>query len=102
MPHMKYPLTHIPGPNQTLLPIEVMKAPNGLGYYLGTKYQDPEVGAPVPYSRESVEYWPTKHAAEKALQAGDWIPRRYLNPPPIEFTARQTQLLPKPFKSRSR
>lgn len=39
------------------------------GYYLGT--QD-ELG---PVSRESIEYWPTRTAADEALSTGHWTQR---------------------------
>jgi hypothetical protein len=50
------------------LPIEVLES--GAGFYLGT--MDPEEG---PFTRESVEYWPTKAAAENALGTGEWNQR---------------------------
>lgn len=40
------------------------------GFYLGTHDL---VGA--PFSRESVEYWPTAAAAEQAFAAGAWTQR---------------------------
>lgn len=40
------------------------------GYYLGTR----DV-AGLPFSRESVEYWPTAAAAEAARAAGMWTQR---------------------------
>lgn len=40
------------------------------GFYLGTRDAD---GA--PFSRESVEYWPTAGAAADALQARAWTQR---------------------------
>ena len=40
------------------------------GFYLGTREED---GA--PFSRESVEYWPTAAAAEAARAAGAWTQR---------------------------
>jgi len=39
------------------------------GWYLGRYYFDDEMQCPFPYSRES-DYFPTKEAAEKALQQG--------------------------------
>lgn len=40
------------------------------GFYIG-KF-DPELG---PISRESVEYWPKKYQAERALETGNWTQR---------------------------
>lgn len=40
------------------------------GFYLGTRDQQ---GA--PFSRESVEYWPRRDAAEAALRTGCWTQR---------------------------
>lgn len=65
------------GPSGTLtrefggqrLPLKVLRS--AAGYYLGT--QDPEDGS--PYSRESVEYWPTEAAAAEALSTGEWNQR---------------------------
>lgn len=54
----------------TLLPLKVLQSVNG--FYLGTADDD------GPVSRESVEYWLSKDAAEKALlgtQGKDWTQR---------------------------
>lgn len=40
------------------------------GYYIG--YLDPDG---TPYSRESVDYWASKHEAQKALDSQTWRPR---------------------------
>lgn len=60
----------VPGPRGQIakefggvsLPLEVMHSARG--FYLGTCQDE------MPYSRESVEYWPTYDAAEAALEAG--------------------------------
>lgn len=55
------------------LPLLVLQS--GAGYYLGTI--DPESG---PVSRESVEYWPRRDLAEKALagsEGTDWTQRTH-------------------------
>ena len=44
------------------LPLEVLRS--AAGFYLGTQQDF------MPYSRESVEYWPTYDAATAALEAG--------------------------------
>lgn len=49
------------------LALQVLDSP--VGFYLGTL----EDG--LPYSRESVEYWPTREAAQAALDAGIWTQR---------------------------
>ena len=46
------------------LPVQVMQS--AAGYYLGTS----EFG--MPFSRESVEYWPTAQEADNALTSGNW------------------------------
>jgi hypothetical protein len=46
------------------LPLQVLGSQ--AGYYIGTT---DECG---PYSRESVEYFPTKEAAFAALETGEW------------------------------
>ena len=56
-----------------------LRSPSGIGYYLGTEYKG------LPYSRESVDYWPTKEAAAKALEAGDWLSRRQPGMQSVEF-----------------
>jgi hypothetical protein len=56
------------------LALEVCKGPASWSrpYYLGTQ----EDGAPV--TRESVERWPTREKAERALMSGDWTQRLQL------------------------
>lgn len=51
------------------LPLEVMQS--AAGYYLGTSQGG------MPYTRESVEYWPTEDQARRALEAGEdaWTQR---------------------------
>jgi hypothetical protein len=62
----------------TRLPIILMKS--AAGFYLGTR-----TGKGEPYSRESEEYFGTRHGAEQALARGTWTARRHRTPPPIEF-----------------
>ena len=50
------------------LPVQVLES--AAGFYLGTLH--PVQG---PFSRESVEYWPTRSLAERALETGDWTQR---------------------------
>jgi len=47
------------------LPLRVLCS--GAGYYIGTGSD--ELG---PVSRESEEYWPTRDAAQTALDTGNW------------------------------
>ena len=47
------------------LPLQICKS--AAGFYLGTTDAD---GA--PFSRESVEYWPRREQADRALTAGRW------------------------------
>ena len=62
--------TLVPGPHGEIakqfggvsLTLEVLRS--AAGFYIGTQ-EDFQ-----PYSRESVEYWPTYEAAEAALEAG--------------------------------
>jgi hypothetical protein len=46
------------------LPLAVYQS--AAGFYLGTWTDH------GPYTRESVEYWPTRTAAELALASGEW------------------------------
>ena len=48
-----------------LLPLEILKSP--AGFYLGTLDTDGS-----PYSRESIEYWPTRAGAARAMTTGGW------------------------------
>ena len=50
------------------LPVEVMQS--AAGFYLGTS----EFG--MPFSRESVEYWPTQKEADDALKNGTWTQKQ--------------------------
>ena len=50
------------------LPLQVMQS--AAGFYLGTS----EFG--MPFSRESVEYWPTAKDAENALRDGTWTQKQ--------------------------
>lgn len=52
------------------LPIIVMRS--AAGYYLGTERFDDEMEMTTPYTRESIEYWPTKDQAEEAMTSGSW------------------------------
>lgn len=49
------------------LSLQVLQSANG--YYLGTE----DDGGPV--SRESVEYFPDREAADRALSTGEWTQR---------------------------
>lgn len=55
------------------LPIEVLES--SAGFYLGTQEHDEYCGFSVPYSRESVEYFPTFEVAQNALDSGNWTQR---------------------------
>jgi hypothetical protein len=50
------------------LPLQVLRS--AAGFYIGT--WDPAEG---PFSRESVEYWPARPAAERAFAEGHWTQR---------------------------
>jgi hypothetical protein len=56
------------------LPLEVCKGPASwsLRYYLGTREDGERV------TRESVERWPTREKAERALMSGGWTQRLQL------------------------
>lgn len=52
-------------------PMEILQSV--AGFYLGTySYED------GPYTRESMEYWPTREKAKKAWDEGRWTQRTYL------------------------
>lgn len=51
-------------------PMEILRS--AAGFYLGT-YSDSG-----PYTRESMEYWPTREKAKKAWDEGRWTQRTYL------------------------
>lgn len=57
--------------NGDVTPLQVMKS--NAGYYIGRACN--EDGFPVPFSRESVEYFATRDDAEFALQTGIWTQR---------------------------
>lgn len=52
------------------LPIEVLKS--AAGFYLGTFVHNDDYDSGGPFSRESMEYWPTRELAQEALDTGDW------------------------------
>lgn len=52
------------------LPLQVLES--NAGFYLGTADED------GPCSRESVEYWPARGAAEQALLKGEFTQRQEL------------------------
>ncbi len=65
------------------LPLRVLKS--HAGYYIGTFKDFPEGDIPFeemekcgPFSRESVEYFPTEAAAIAALETGEWTQKRTL------------------------
>lgn len=49
------------------LKVEVLESPEG--FYIGTREDS------LPFSRESVEYYPSRTAAERALTRGTWTQR---------------------------
>jgi hypothetical protein len=51
--------------------LQVMKS--AAGFYLGTQDRDG-----LPYTRESVQYWPKRDGAETALRTGHWTQRLHL------------------------
>ena len=51
--------------------LQVMKS--AAGFYLGTRDKDGQ-----PYTRESVQYWPTRKCAKAALTSGQWTQRLQL------------------------
>lgn len=50
------------------LSVEVLESAEG--FYIGTREDD------LPFSRESVEYYASRTAAERALNRGSWTQRR--------------------------
>lgn len=52
------------------LPLEIMRS--NAGFYIGTS--DGE----LPCSRESVEYFRTRDAAEQAIESGSWTQKEQL------------------------
>ena len=55
----------IQDPKGEWLPFEVLQS--AAGYYIGTKYIDPDTGYLTHYSRESQEYYRTAKDAHEAL-----------------------------------
>ncbi|TXG80204.1 MAG: hypothetical protein E6R13_08575 [Spirochaetes bacterium] len=53
--------------------LKVMKS--AAGFYIGRSIM--EMGFPLPYSRESQEYFPTEEEAQNALDTGEYTPRNY-------------------------
>lgn len=51
-------------------PMEILQS--AAGFYLGT-YSDSG-----PFTRESMQYWPTREKAKKAWDSGRWTQRTYL------------------------
>lgn len=43
------------------------------GHYIGRTYHDPEIGSECPYSRESLEYYPSREAAQEDLDTDSFI-----------------------------
>lgn len=64
---------HVPDEADQVSCFKVLRS--GAGYYIGTTYFDQDIGAELPYSRESVEYWATCDEARQALIEGKWTPR---------------------------
>ena len=60
--------------SENISPLKVMKS--AAGYYLGHSYHDEEIGADLPYSRDS-DYFPTRETAEDYLtdstRCGQWL-----------------------------
>lgn len=52
--------------------LQVQVLQSAAGFYLGTTVDG------LPYTRESVEYWPAREDANVALENGDWTQRQYL------------------------
>lgn len=57
--------------NGATLPVEVLES-GAKGFYIGTADDD------GPYSRESMEYWPSREEAANALDTGTWTQRAVL------------------------
>lgn len=53
--------------------LKVMKS--AAGFYIGKSIM--EMGFPLPYSRESQEYFPTEEEAQNALTSGQYTKRDY-------------------------
>jgi len=54
--------------------LKVMKS--AAGFYLGRSIM--EMGFPLPYDRQSQEYWATEEEAQNALKSGEYTRRDYL------------------------
>lgn len=53
------------------LPLQVLKS--AAGFYIGTFSDEDGPDGPLgPMTRESDRYWPTREAAQEALDTGDW------------------------------
>ena len=52
------------------LPLEILQS--FAGFYIGTQFYDPEIECMAPFTRESIQYWKSKEAAEEALRSGLW------------------------------
>lgn len=51
-------------------PMEILRS--AAGFYLGTCSDS------GPFTRESIQYWPTREKAKKAWDEGRWTQRTYL------------------------
>lgn len=58
------------------LPLNIAKS--AAGFYIGTLDDDEDFQCPMPFTRESVEYWCTETEAREALDSGRWTQRRSL------------------------
>ena len=45
------------------------------GYYIGRGFTEPDVPFEQPYSRDSLDYYPTREAAQYALDNDEWVAR---------------------------
>lgn len=45
------------------------------GFYIGTYRFDKSMGIDIPFTRESVAYWPSRELAATALRSGRWTQR---------------------------
>ena len=53
--------------------LKVMKS--AAGYYIGRGFTEPDVPFEQPYSRDSLDYYPTREAAQYALDNDEWVAR---------------------------
>lgn len=51
------------------LRLDLQVLQSAAGFYIGTSHEY------LPYSRESVEYWPSREKAELALDTNSWTQR---------------------------